>query len=122
MTGSRAQLVHDMVRIIGSLQQICTASPPAYLLENVAFQYHKSSSIRQDFQYVCSIIGTPVYLDAAQAGSLAHRPRNYWTNLSSPVRLAAALTHVQRPPGREVSMVLHPQRLAHPVLQPDRQP
>eukprot|EP00775_Hariotina_reticulata_P002835 gene2835-biopygen4453 len=38
MAGSRAQLLFDMVRIIGALQQLCPAAPPAYLLENVAIK------------------------------------------------------------------------------------
>lgn len=32
MAGSRAQLLHDLVRIIGTLQQLQQHSPPAYLL------------------------------------------------------------------------------------------
>eukprot|EP00775_Hariotina_reticulata_P002674 gene2674-biopygen4244 len=51
MAGSRAQLLFDMVRIIGALQQLCPAAPPAYLLENVAFQHNRSSSIQQDYQH-----------------------------------------------------------------------
>eukprot|EP00775_Hariotina_reticulata_P009856 gene9856-biopygen11780 len=122
MAGSRAQLLFDMVRIIGALQQLCPAAPPAYLLENVAFQHNRSSSIQQDYQHVCSIIGTPVLIDAAQFGSLAHCLRNFWTNLCSPARLSAALQHVQRPAGRDLSLVLHSQRLAFPVLRQDRPP
>ena len=123
MAGSRAQLLHDMVRIIGTLQQLCTSHPPAYVLENVAFQLHRDSSISEDaFQHVCTIIGSPVMIDAAQFGSLAHRPRNYWTNLCSTGKLLAALAHVERPPGRDVSMALQPQRLAFPVQRPDRPP
>ena len=123
MAGSRAQLLHDVVRIIGTLQQLCTTHPPAYLLENVALQLHSNSSISQrDFQHVCSIIGSPVLIDAAQFGSLAHRQRNYWTNLCTTGRLLAALTHVQRPPGRDVSLALQPHRLAFPMQRPDRPP
>eukprot|EP00775_Hariotina_reticulata_P015084 gene15084-biopygen1096 len=122
MAGSRAQLLFDMVRIIGALQQLCPAAPPAYLLENVAFQHNRSSSIQQDYQHVCSIIGTPVRYDAAQFGSLAHRLRNFWTNLCSPARLTAALQHVQRLAGRDLSLVLPSHRLAFPVLRQDRPP
>ncbi len=50
MTGRRAQLLHNLVSIIGSLQQLMPALPPAYVLENVAFQHHRDPQIaQQDF-------------------------------------------------------------------------
>jgi transposase InsO family protein len=120
MSGNRAQLLHDVVRVIGTLQQLSQQLPPAYLLENVAFQHHKDPAIAQgDFALVTSIIGQPVLLDAAQVGSLAHRARNYWTNLCLPVQLSAALSCMQRPANRTVSMVLPAHRKEQPVIRPD---
>lgn len=123
MTGSRAQLLHDVVRIIGTLQQLQPDLPPAYLLENVPFQYHKNHNIAtKDFNTVSNIIGQPTLLDAAQVGSLAHRARNYWTNLCAPASLSAALRCAERPANRSVNMALPPHRRAQPVLRPDPVP
>jgi site-specific DNA-cytosine methylase len=120
MGGSRAQLLHDVVRVIGTLQQLLPDMPPAYLLENVPFQYHKNPSIAQeDFALVSSIIGQPTLLDAAQVGSLAHRARNYWTNLCAPASLAAALRYAERSVNRTVSLALPAHRKAQPVARPD---
>lgn len=123
MAGSRAQLLFDVVRILGTLQQLQQHYPPAYLLENVAFQYHPSSSIATtDFQKVCGIIGAPVFIDAAQLGSLAHRPRNFWMNLCTVQQLSAALSCADRPEGRTVQLAMQPQRTTLPVTHADRQP
>jgi len=120
LLGSRSKLFFDLLRALGTLQQLSMALPPAYIIENVAFQHHRNASISQgDFQEVCDRIGTPVLNDAAQFGSLAHRTRNYWTNLCPPGMLAAALRHVQRPPGRTVEKILQPNRQAQPVVRPD---
>jgi len=123
MAGKRAQLLYTIVGIIGALQQLSSAQPPAYLLENVPFQnHHRRGIAEQDYQQVCSVIGTPVSFDAAQMGSLAHRLRNFWTNLCSTRRLEGALQHVQRPAGRTVSMALSPRRLEAAVVSADRPP
>jgi hypothetical protein len=123
MQGSRAQLLHNVVHIVGTLQQLCPSQPPAYLLENVALQLHQSPHISVDaFNQVCQMIGQPVFIDAAQFGSLAHRPRNFWSNLCSPQQLRGALAFVQRPAGRNVGLALQPGRLAFPVQRPDRPP
>jgi hypothetical protein len=123
MAGSRAQLIHDVVRIIGTLQQLQHHLPPAYLLENVAFQHHPHLQIAAaDYERVCSIIGQPVTFDAAKAGSLAHRLRNYWTNLGQPGQLQQALSTMQRPASRSVQIALQPGRVAMPVHCQDQYP
>jgi hypothetical protein len=126
LAGSRSKLLHELVGIIGSLQQLCSMQhlpPPAYVLENVGIQYHRQSSIAQhDFSVVCGMVGQPVFLDAAQLGSLAHRPRNFWSNLCSPWQLREALRCAERPAGRTVELALQPGRQAQPVQRPDRAP
>jgi hypothetical protein len=123
MSGKRSRLLHNLVQLIGAMQQLMPHQPPAFLLENVPFQHHSKHSIAvTDFQQVCSIIGQPTTIDAAQFGSLAHRARNYWTNLCAPGRLAAALQHVQRPPNRTVQLLLPPHQVAQPVIRPDPAP
>jgi hypothetical protein len=123
LAGRRAQLIYELVRIVGTLQQLQPHLPPAYLLENVAFQLHGTQRISHgDFQQVCSVIGHPVLLDAAQFGSLAHRLRNWWTNMVHPKQLAGAAYQVIRPPGRSVQLVLPPHRTACPVYQGDQPP
>lgn len=119
----RSSLLHELVRVVGTLQQLQPDLPPAYLIENVAFQTQKDSKIAvTDYQTVCDMIGYPVVLDAAQFGSLAHRVRNWWTNMCTQAELMAAVSHVQRPSGRTVSLALAPGRQAQPVRSADRLP
>jgi hypothetical protein len=67
--------------------------PPAYLLENVAMQHNfRHSHIKvPEYKKLVNMLGTPLTFDAAQAGSYAHRLRNYWTNLVHPQRLQPVL-------------------------------
>jgi site-specific DNA-cytosine methylase len=123
MQGERSSLLYELVRVIGALQQLRPDSPPAYLIENVAFQFHGSNSIAErDFQQVCATIGHPTLADAAQFGSLAHRVRNFWTNLCTQPQLCAAIAQVQRPPNRAVSLALGPGRFAQIVRKTDKSP
>jgi site-specific DNA-cytosine methylase/transposase-like protein len=123
MSGKRSRLLHELVQLLGTLQQLLPHQPPAFLLENVPFQHHNKQSIAvTDFQQVCGIIGQPTTIDAAQFGSLAHRARNYWTNLCAPDLLASALQHVHRPPNRTVQLLLQPHQVAQAVFRPDPTP
>jgi hypothetical protein len=70
---------------------------------------------REDFQQVEGMLGVSVQLDAAQCGSLAHRCRNIWSNLATPVQLRLVLEQVRRPSGRNVQLALQPNRLPQPV-------
>lgn len=67
-------------------------------------------------------MGQAVAVDAAQFGSGAHRLRNFWTNLTEPSKLAAALQTASRAPNQPVSDVLDPGRHPMPVTNPDRYP
>jgi site-specific DNA-cytosine methylase len=123
LKGERSSLLHELVRVVGSLQQLQPDLPPAYLIENVAFQTHPNQAIAErDFQQVCSMIGYPVMLDAAQFGSLAHRVRNWWTNLCIHTELLSATAQVQRPAGRTVDLALAPGRQPQAVRSADRFP
>lgn len=123
LNGNRSRLLYDLVRTVGILQQLSPDQPPAYLFENVPFQHHRSQQIAvQDFAAVQQMIGEPVVLDAAQFGSLAHRARNFWTNLCTPPQLNAALQFVHRPPNRTVQDMLPPGRVAQPVRRADYVP
>jgi len=123
LRADRSQLLHVLVNHIGALQQLQPELPPAYLMENVPFQFHRSQQIAQhDYTQITSIIGQPVVLDAAQVGSFAHRARNFWTNLCAPEHLSLALQCVRRPAGRTVQQILPDHREAQPVLRPDPMP
>jgi hypothetical protein len=112
-----------MVHIIGTLQQLQPTVPPAYILENVPLQlHHKHSIATSDFQQVCSIIGQPSTVDAAQFGSLAHRLRNFWSNLCTPKQLMGTRQYVTRPAHRTVYLALQPGRLPRPVYRADVPP
>jgi site-specific DNA-cytosine methylase len=115
LQGERSGLLQDLVRVIGTLQQLQPEMPPGYVIENVAMQFHSNPAIaQQEFMRICSMIGQPTVLDAAQFGSLAHRVRNFWTNLCTPAQLCAASAQVVRPANRTVSIALGPGR--HPQL------
>ena len=87
LRGARSGLIFFVHDIIVSAQMQAKALPEpisvGYLLENVACQLnHSSVSVRErDFGQLVAMLGQPVCFDAAAAGSLAHRMRNYWSNL-----------------------------------------
>eukprot|EP00882_Tetradesmus_deserticola_P002735 GHRQ01002908.1.p1 GENE.GHRQ01002908.1~~GHRQ01002908.1.p1 ORF type:complete len:1949 (-),score=411.99 GHRQ01002908.1:1876-7140(-) len=123
LQGERSGLLQDLVRVIGALQQLQPEMPPGYIIENVAMQFHNNPTIaQQDFMRICSMIGQPTVLDAAQFGSLAHRVRNFWTNLCTPAQLRAAAAQVPRPANRTVSIALGPGRYPQQVQYVDRPP
>jgi hypothetical protein len=68
------------------------------------------------------MIGQPALVDAAQFGSLAHRLRNYWSNLCSPKQLMGALQQVVRPEGRTAQLALQPNMAARTVYRADQPP
>lgn len=121
--GARSKTYFELLRIASLLQQCCTL-PPAYLFENTAFQYNWNSELisKQQFQQVCSDLGYPVCVDAAQFGSRAHRLRNFWSNLFDSADMQAALSLVTRPAGLLVQDVLPPHRQPAPVTKPDLPP
>eukprot|EP00775_Hariotina_reticulata_P001887 gene1887-biopygen3371 len=123
LKADRSQLLFELVRLVGVLQQLQQELPPAYLFENVPFQYHRKTSIAdQDFSAVAEMIGQPVTLDATQAGSFAHRLRNYWTNLCHAEQLEAAFLFIRRAEGRELQCILEPGRIPQAVTREDRAP
>lgn len=111
----------DALRITGTLQQLQALRPPAYLWENTAFQYnwHSKRVSKRDFETVCTAMGKPVCLDAAQFGSRAHRSRNFWTNLVNVAKVEAVTAHIVRPQGLLVDDILDPGRRAQPTLADD---
>jgi site-specific DNA-cytosine methylase len=122
LQGKRSSRLHDLVRVIGALQQLQPEMPPGYIIENVAMQFHSNPAIaQQDYMRICSMIGQSTVLDAAQFGSLAHRVRNFWTNLCTRARLCAAATQVVRPANR-TSIALGPGRHPQEVTAADKFP
>ena len=121
LKGTKSSTFFDLIRIIGTLQQIQKKLPPAYLLENTALQYNwKSEQVRKhDFNTVCAVLGQPACLDAARFNSRAHRLRNWWTNLCPLEQLTAALSHAERTPGLKVQDILGPGRKASMVQHTD---
>ena len=66
LNGSRSGLLSEVVRTIGALQQLMPCQPPAYLIENVPFQYHRNQQIAtSDYAATLQLIGHPVTIDAA---------------------------------------------------------
>jgi len=121
LTGNRSSTLAPLVKILADLQQLQQHLPPAYLVENVAMQHNPAQHIREHFGIISKALGQPVCLDATQFDSLAHRVRNYWTNLCSQQQLESAARQVQRTPGLTVQSVISPaaSRFAAPVQQQD---
>jgi len=116
LTGDRSSTIAPLVQILAQLQQLMPQLPPAYIVENTAMQYN-SQLPQQQYSLICAALGQPVCIDATQFDSLAHRVRNYWTNLCTQQQLQAAVQQAQRTPGLTVQSVIDPQtgRQAMPV-------
>jgi hypothetical protein len=88
-----------------------------YLLENVAMQHN----FRHDhikfpvFDDLVDRLGQPVTFDAAQAGSYAHRLRNYWTNLADPSCLQKVLDCLRIPHEHTINDIIGPTRMSKTV-------
>jgi hypothetical protein len=112
--GPKSSTVFPLVNLVGALQQLQTRDgrPPAYIIENTSLQFNfRSARIRdQQFPMMCSILGQPFVLDAAQVGRYAHRVRNYWTNIADHAALEQVRRGVQRPLGMKVNDILDPGR------------
>jgi hypothetical protein len=121
---TRSHTFFDALRIIGTLQQLQTNIPPAYILENSAIQFNfQNTNLRQyTFSYICDRIGTPVAVDAARFNSYAHRLRNFWSNLADAHLLHDILSSMHRQPGRLVNHILDPNCTAQLVSKSDRAP
>ncbi|KAJ9533521.1 hypothetical protein QJQ45_026583 [Haematococcus lacustris] len=82
------------MRLVGCLQQLQPLLRPGYVLVNTTRQ-HNSQTNRSQFAEVCTSIGTPLCLDAAQLGARTHHMRDWWTNICDPNHLSAVLQHAQ---------------------------
>lgn len=71
----------------------------------------------RDYPIVVSAIGTPVTLDAAQCGSMAHRLRHFWTNLADTNELDQVFQRaVRRPSDLYVDSILDTGRVSAPEV------
>jgi hypothetical protein len=124
LEGPRSSSFYPLVRLIAGLQMLQQARPPAYLLENTAIQcnFNTPEMAKRDFARICSVLGPPVLLDAAQFGSYAHRLRDFWTNLADPEHLQMAAAQVQVCKDRKVSDILDAGRFAAVADATDRPP
>ena len=124
--GPRSGTFFDLLHVIGSIQQLRGPGlSTAHIIENTAFQHNwKSERIAvEEFKVVCGRIGTPVCCDAVGFGSMAHRVRNFRTNLIDSNLLQAACDaadgHVH---DCTVQQLLEPGRTCAPVLRDDHFP
>jgi hypothetical protein len=124
LEGPRSSTFYDLLRLVGTLQQLQPTCPPGYLLENVAMQHNYRSAVisKEQYQLVCHAIREPVCLDAAQVGAYAHRLRNFWSNLAPARQLEVLLQHMTGPSERRVQDILDPGRRAQPAIKGDRHP
>ena len=116
--GDKSSTLAALVNILAALQRCQPQFPPAYVIENTAMQYNfRSEQVRvEDFNLICQALGRPICLDSTQFDSLAHRVRNYWTNLCTPAQMAAAVEQVQRTPGLQVQAAIDPDSGRKPAM------
>ena len=124
LTGLHSSTFFDLLRVMGSIQQLQPAKPPLYLLENVSLQHnHSSAAIREStYPFVCAAIGVPLVFDACQVGSYAHRLRAYWTNMGDSAALQCLISSVVRRPSQIVQEILLPWHRPQPVTRSDQFP
>ncbi len=126
LQGNRSNTFFPLVRIMAELQHLQQPAgpPPGFLIENVAAQHNRRhpNVSTDDHQAICAVLGTPVTVDAPRFGSLAHRLRNFWTNLASPEWLRLVVQHVHPPTRRVVNSILEPGRSTQDVDKPDAHP
>ena len=110
LTGQKSNTLAPLMQILANLQMVQQQLPPAYIVENTSMQFnfrHPDVATRQ-FELICQALGQPICIDATQFDSLAHRVRNYWTNLCDPQRLEATVKRVKRTPHLRVDAVIDP--------------
>ena len=123
LRGPHSKSFFPLLNLLASLQLLQPHQPPAYLIENTAFQFHSHDQVSvQDFQFICGMLHNPVVLDAAQFGSYAHRVRNFWTNLADAAMVQRVVREVQRPPHRHVADILPSHLEPLPVRFEDKHP
>jgi site-specific DNA-cytosine methylase len=112
LSGHRSNSFFPLLHILGTLQQLQSPRPPAYLLENTAMQcsHQHQAQLMADYQRICDAVGQCVLLDAAQVGAKAHRLRDYWTNLADVRSITAVLAQARPDPGARLMDILEPGR------------
>ena len=119
LKGPHSNTLVPLIKILADLQQCQHQLPPAYIVENTAMQFNLRYPDVATTQYelICQALGQPVCIDATQFDSLAHRVRNYWTNLCAPVLLQTAVLQVKRRQGLRVDTIIdkHTGRTVAPV-------
>ncbi len=123
LAGPRSSSFYPLLNLLATLQLLQQRRPPGFIIENTALQQHTDDQIAlHDYNVICSALGAPVLLDAAQFGSFAHRVRNFWTNLADTRLIQRAVRDVVRDPTRVVASILPPHLVPLPVTQPDTRP
>ena len=108
LEGRHSRLFYHAVRVLSILQQLQPHRPPGYILENVSPLAHRVGSRLRDevFPHIMGMVGQPTSVDAAQAGSYAHRLRAFWSNLFVNAHFEAIMARVERPGNRFVADIL----------------
>lgn len=121
--GKRSHTLHACMQLIGMLQQLQTATPPLYIIENACMQHNFNSAYIREHVYpaVCAGLGSPITFDAAQCGSFAHRLRNYWQNFAPADTLSRIIDNLHIPHA-PVDHVLDRDRFSAPVERNDTWP
>lgn len=123
LAGRQSGTFFALRRVMSALQELL-AGRFAWVVENTAMAvpWQRSEAVLRDYHQLCTVLGQPLQLDAAQFGSRAHRLRCYWTNLAPYQQLKQVIRSARRPPGRTVQQVLDPGRSCKEVQRDDAPP
>ena len=110
MEGRRSGLFFELIRVLVALQSLLPAGQLLYLLENVPMHFNwKHKHVQHDFDFINSILGPAVTIDATRFGGLTHRARNFWQNFLPVTTLQGQLDSIERPPDIWAASAFAPQ-------------
>lgn len=88
LRGPESSTFYDLLHLLHTVQEMQPARTPGLILENVVSQCHPNPDVHErNHCIICSALGKPALIDAAQCGSAAHHLRNIWTNLCNTAHL-----------------------------------
>jgi hypothetical protein len=84
--------------------------PLGYILENVPPLGDIGIKVVEDGQYLCQILGSPIFLDVVAVHFYAHQPQCFWTNSVPHHLFYTSLDRIPMPMGHKVDYILDDNR------------
>ena len=73
LAGNRSHTFYPLVQIVGTMQQLQKAKPPAFIFENTAMKFpinRQTESVQANFREICNTVGNCVEIDELVWGLL----------------------------------------------------